>query len=78
MSSISTRSEMDLSTTLRIARKSQRPWTRELTTAIIVGEDRLDRVSVTSLSCGRAWTLAQIRRAERDIRAALRSAGGAA
>lgn len=78
MSSISTRSEMDLSTTLRIARNSHRPWTRTLTTAIIIGEDRLDRASVTSLRCGRAWTLAQIRKAERDIRAALRTNGGAA
>ncbi len=52
--------------------------TRTLTTAIIIGEDRLDRVSVTSLCCGRAWTLAKIRKAERDIRAALRTNGGAA
>ncbi len=74
MSSISTPSEMNLSTTIRAARNTQRPWTRELATAIVVAEDRLSRVAINSENCGRAWTLAKIRQAERRIKQAIRRA----
>jgi hypothetical protein len=78
MSNIFTPSEMNLSTTIRAARNTQRPWTLELTTAIIVAQDRLSRVARNSENYGRALTLAKIRQAERRIKQALRTEGGAA
>lgn len=77
---ISTKSEMNLSTTIRVARGCARPHILQLAQAIVVGQDRLDRAELNSARCGRAWTLAQIRKAERDIRNAMRanSVGGGA
>lgn len=78
MSSISTRTEMDLSTTIRFARSAQRPWTRELACAVVIAEDRLSRVERNSRECGRQWTLARLRAARAAIIAALRTNGGGA
>jgi hypothetical protein len=70
---ISTQSEMNLSTTIRAARGCARPHVLHLAQAIVVGQDRLDRAELNSARCGRAWTLAQIRKAERDILSAIRA-----
>lgn len=78
MSSISTRTEMDLSTTIRSARSAQRPWTLDLACAVKIAEDRLSRAERNSRECGRQWTLARLRAARTAIIAALRTNGGGA
>lgn len=77
---ITTPSEMNLSTTIRAARGCARPHVLQLAQAIVVGQDRLNRSELNSNRCGRTWTLAQIRKAERDILNAMRAnrAGGGA
>lgn len=52
------------------------PMTRPLAHAITIGVDRLARIEYTSERCGRAWTLAQMRKSAREIEKALSENNG--
>ena len=74
------KSILNLRFTLGLARKSARPHTLDVARAIIVAEDLHARWESVAIRCGRAWTAAQARRIDRNLRNALAAAkiGGAA
>jgi hypothetical protein len=75
-----TKSETMLATAIDNAKATAvYPPTMELTKAILIGSDRLDRIEICSANCGRAWTLNKARQAAVRINRALAvNNGGAA
>lgn len=69
-----TKSETALRNAIQTARSSAHtPMLRGLSVWLVIGEDRLERVAMTSERCGRAWTLNKLRQAASNIEKALAS-----
>jgi hypothetical protein len=73
-------SVLNLRFTLGLVRGSARPHTLDVAKAIVVAEDLHARWESVASRCGRAWTAAQARRIDRELRRALAAskAGGVA